>query len=153
MWPFLSTQITIPPLHRRAVLFYSDCMLHRVLPSRKERVCFTMWCNGKNVNKQDDVALSKDHLQFTSYDRAQEFFASSPLQRVISRAVYSEEYLESLLQCLVAFDEDTGDDSGITNEMRVKLTKQHELTVSAITTKLRPLIEEFRRRKNALSLQ
>jgi hypothetical protein len=112
-----------------------------------------MWCNGKNVNKQDDVALSKDHLQFTSYDRAQEFFASSPLQRVISRAVYSEEYLESLLQCLVAFDEDTGDDSGITNEMRVKLTKQHELTVSAITTKLRPLIEEFRRRKNALSLQ
>lgn len=112
-----------------------------------------MWCNGSNINKQNDVALSKDHLQFTSYDQAQQFFASSPLQRVLSRAVYGEEYLESLLQCLVSFDEGKNNDSEISQETIDKLTKQHESHVTAITTKLRPLIEEFRRRKNALSLQ
>ena len=140
LWPFLQKQIIIPPLHRRAVLFYSDCMLHRVLPSNERRVCFTMWCNGTQVNTKNDVALSKDHLQFSSYDEALSFFASRPLQRVISRAVYSEECIGSLLECLVV----TG---RIAKEEEEKLVKQHQLSVLGIMTKLRPLIEEFRRRK------
>lgn len=147
LWPFLGEQIIIPPLHQRAVLFYSDCMLHKVLPlqKNKRRVCFTIWCNGLNVNANDDVALSKDHLQFTSYDQAQIFFASSPLQRVISRAVYSEEYLESLLQCLGLLENDR-----VNKDKRKKLTLQHESSISDITSKLKPLIEEFRKRKKAL---
>jgi len=149
LWPFLDKPMVIPPLHRRAVLFYSDCILHKVLPSNKRRMCFTMWCNGKNVNAKQDVMLSKDHLQFASYDEAQLFFSSSPLQRVISRAVYSEEYIESLLLCLVTSDDKKGTESGIEEDKNYELTKQHESNVMAITTKLRPLIEEFRRRKNA----
>lgn len=110
-----------------------------------------MWCNGTNVNTKNDVALSKDHLKFTSYDQAEHFFASSPLQRVISRAVYSEEYLESLLQCLVACNEESsGDDNGVSFERREKLKNQHDASVLGIMTKLRPLIEEFRRRKNVV---
>lgn len=122
-------------------------MLHKVLPLKenKRRVCFTIWCTGLNVNTNDDVALSKDHLQFTSYDKAQDFFASSPLQRVISRAVYSEEYLESLLQCLRTLE-----GGGVNEDKRIKLAQRHESTVLDITTKLRPLIEEFRKRKRAL---
>lgn len=46
--PFLSRSVVIPPLHRRAVFFYSDRIVHRVLPSKTRRVCFTMWCNGNN---------------------------------------------------------------------------------------------------------
>jgi hypothetical protein len=140
LWPFLNDQIIIPPLHRRAILFYSDRMLHRVLPSNKRRVCFTMWMNGTNVNAKDDVTLSKDDLQFTSYDQAQRFFALSPLQRIISRAVYREEYIESLLQCIVVCG------SEIDDEQKNKLRSQHEASIVSILTKLKPLIEEFRRR-------
>eukprot|EP00804_Cyclotella_cryptica_P005160 CCRYP_014230-RA/>CCRYP_014230-RA protein AED:0.03 eAED:0.03 QI:669/1/1/1/1/1/2/2485/342 len=146
LWPFLDKQIIIPPLHRRAVLFYSDCMLHRVLPSNERRVCFTMWCNGTHMNTKNDVALSKDQLQFTSYDEAQAFFASRPLQRVISRAVHSEEYLGSLLECLVVTGEKKNNNQ-IPKEEEDQLVKQHESSVMGITAKLRPLIEEFRRRK------
>lgn len=146
LWPFLQKQIIVPPLHRRAVLFYSDCMLHRVLPSNERRVCFTMWCNGTQVNTKNDVALSKDHLQFTSYDEAQAFFASRPLQRVISRAVYSEEYIGSLLECLVVTGEKKGSNR-IAKEEEETLVKRHQSSVVGIMTKLRPLVEEFRRRK------
>lgn len=116
-------------------------------------MCFTMWFNGTNVNSQQDVALSKYHLQFTSYDQAQEFFASSPLQRVISRAVYSEEYLESLVQCLVVCNRKKSDAqhcNEIEHDDKEKLMKQHESSVLSIMTKLRPLIQEFRKRKDAL---
>eukprot|EP01082_Thalassiosira_pseudonana_P014329 g12938.t1 g12938 contig7:501727-502722(-) len=147
--PFLSKPITVPPMHGRAVLFYSDRILHRVMPSNVRRVCFTMWCNGTNVNAKNDVVLSKDHLQFTSYDEAQRFFTDSPLQRVISRAVYSEEYLQSLLECLVISGRIDNDDDlvEITTEEKEKLIKQHEASVVGILTKLKPLIEEFRKRK------
>lgn len=155
LWPFLSQKVVVPPLHRRAVFFYSDRVLHRVLPSMARRVCFTVWCNGTDVNAKEDVALSREHLQFTSYDAARDFFARSPLQRVISRAVYSEEYLESLLECIVskggaaAGGGDDGD--GVSPEKEEALRRQHEASVVGILSKLRPLIEEFRRRKDALA--
>ena len=156
MWPFLSKPAKIPPLHRRAVLFYSDRVLHRVLPSKTRRVCFTIWSQGTNVNSRRDVALSKDVLQFTSYDQAVEFFQQSPLQRVISRAVYSEEYLESLLECIVGAREEAGQDStpiGITNEVQEKVVQQHNANVMSILSKLRPLINEFRRRKKCIECE
>ena len=151
--PFLSKSIVIPPLHRRAVFFYSDRILHRVLPSKVKRVCFTMWFNGSDVNSKSDVALSKEHLQFRSYDDAQCFFTKSPLQRVISRAVYTDEYLESLLQC-IGSEGRSGSDGGaddVSIEDRNKVIKQHEASVQGILSKLRPLIDEFRRRKDSLS--
>lgn len=152
--PFLSKSIVIPPLHRRAVFFYSDRILHRVLPSKVKRVCFTMWFNGSDVNTKEDVVLSKEHLKFSSYDDAQCFFTKSPLQRVISRAVYADEYLESLLQCIIGSKGRSGSDDGadgVTKEDRLKVIKQHEASVQGILSKLRPLIDEFRRRKDALS--
>lgn len=158
MWPFLSKPTTIHPLHRRAVLFYSDRVLHRVLPSKKRRVCFTIWTQGTNVNCKRDVALSKDVLQFTSYDQAVEFFAKSPLQRVISRAVYSEEYLTSLLECIAGTSirgevrEEEGASEGIISRAeKEKVVQQHNASVMSIVSKLRPLIDEFRRRKECIA--
>jgi len=149
--PFLSKSIVIPPLHRRAVFFYSDRILHRVLPSKVKRVCFTMWFNGSDVNTKEDVVLSKEHLKFSSYDDAQCFFTKSPLQRVISRAVYADEYLESLLQCIGSNNPSDNDDGDVSTEDRYKVIKQHEASVQGILSKLRPLIDEFRRRKDSLS--
>ena len=143
LWPFLSKQIVVTPIHARAVLFRSDTVLHRVLPSRVRRLCFTMWCPGSAVNRQSDVLLSKDVLQFRSYDEAQAFFCRSPLQRVISRAVYSEEYLESLLECV----ENESDREKIPFLLKRSLVQQHENNVNQIMVRLRPLIQEFRKRK------
>ncbi|EJK66493.1 hypothetical protein THAOC_12587 [Thalassiosira oceanica] len=143
LWPFLSKQIVVPPLHARAVLFRSDTVLHRVLPSKVRRLCFTMWCPGNAVNRQSDVLLSKDVLQFRSYDEAQAFFCQSPLQRVLSRAVYSEDYLESLLECV---ENESGHEK-ISLQLKRSLVQQHENNVNQIMVKLRPLIQEFRERK------
>ena len=102
-----------------------------------------MWCPGSAVNRQTDVLLSKDVLQFRSYDEAQAFFCRSPLQRVISRAVYSEEYLESLLECV----ENESDREKIPFLLKRSLVQQHQNNVNQIMVKLRPLIQEFRNRK------
>ena len=155
LWPFLSRSTKVSPLHRRAVLFYSDRVLHRVLPSNKRRVCFTIWIPGTNVNCKKDVALSKDVLQFTSYDQAAQFFAQSPLQRVISRAVYSEEYLESLLECIEGArggDRGGGEDGAwVSSAEKERVVQQHYASVMSIVSKLRPLIDEFRERKDCIS--
>lgn len=154
LWPFLSKPTTIKPLHQRAVLFYSDRVLHRVLPSKTLRMCFTIWSQGLNVNCKRDVVLSKDVLQFTSYDQAVNFFAQSPLQRVISRAVYSEEYLESLLECIAGTKADDDDDDkviGLTSAEKEKVVQQHHASVMSVMSKLRPLVDEFRRRKKCIA--
>ena len=157
LWPFLSKPTTISPLHCRAVLFYSDRVLHRVLPSKVRRVCFTIWSVSNDVNSKKDVALSKDVLQFRSYDEAATFFANSPLQRVISRAVYSEEYLESLLECIEGSSREKEgaviSESIISAVDKEKVIKQHNASVQSIVSKLRPLIEEFRRRKECIANQ
>ena len=103
-----------------------------------------------NVNCKRDVALSKDVLQFTSYDQAVHFFAQSPLQRVISRAVYSEEYVESLLEC-IAGTRGENDEGITTSAEKDKVVQQHNASVMSIMSKLRPLIDEFRERKDCIS--
>ena len=135
LWPFLGNAIKIPPLMDRAVLFRSDLILHRVLPSQVERYCFTIWIDGKRVNEDKDTLLTKDKLQFRSYDEASGFFQQSPLQRCISRAVYNSEYEKSLLECV----------KGTKGE--ATMLRHHRANVSALEVKLRPLIEEFRLRK------
>ena len=49
-------------------------LLHRVLPSTKERYCFTIWVDGLNVNKDEDVLLTRDKLRFTSWEEAEKSF-------------------------------------------------------------------------------
>jgi hypothetical protein len=43
LYPFPHSAIDISPVHDRLVLFDSARMLHRVLPSRRQRVCVTVW--------------------------------------------------------------------------------------------------------------
>ena len=94
--PFLSNPQKIAPLHDRMVIFRSDRVLHRVLQATRERFCFTIWIDGSDVNSDDDVFLKSKHLQTS----AVEFLKRSPLQRVLSRAVYDEEYVRSIVECM-----------------------------------------------------
>lgn len=135
LWPFLSDSVVIAPKMNRMVIFRSDLVLHRVKPAVKERFCLSIWCDGYGVNSDKDVNLTKESLQFTSYDNAADFFRATPLQRVLSRAVYASEYEESLRECV----------GGTAAE--ALMVQQHQASVASIESKLKPLIEELRSRK------
>lgn len=99
--PFLQPPVTVAPRMDRMVIFQSDWMLHRVLPSNAERYCLTVWLDGgANVNSPAD-----SQLRITAQDMADWFgfldrLRKSPVQRLLSRGVYEEEYYESLTQCM-----------------------------------------------------
>eukprot|EP00658_Telonema_sp_P-2_P043568 TRINITY_DN3149_c0_g1_i2.p1 TRINITY_DN3149_c0_g1~~TRINITY_DN3149_c0_g1_i2.p1 ORF type:complete len:313 (-),score=46.62 TRINITY_DN3149_c0_g1_i2:129-1067(-) len=97
--PFLKNRHILPPLMDRMVLFRSDVCLHRVLPATTERYCCTIWIDGMNTNQDQDTLLKDHHLKLET-DQAIELFRKSGLQRVFSRAVYSQEYEESLWECM-----------------------------------------------------
>ena len=101
--PFLNKPVTIEPLFDRFVIFYSDRVLHRVLPAAAPRFCFTIWLDGLDTNTNDDVLLKAKHIDHSSeqaFEQSIQLLRSSPLQRVLSRAIYAEEYEESLWQCM-----------------------------------------------------
>jgi Rps23 Pro-64 3,4-dihydroxylase Tpa1-like proline 4-hydroxylase len=137
LMPFLKKKVTVQPLMNRMVVFRSDLVLHGVAPWKvpKEdanRLCFTVWIDALT---QGEYKLTRKHLQFVSWDSAATFFSSSTLQRCISRAVYDEEYEETLIRCV----------GGTPAE--APMLAQHKHHVQALLSQLRPLIEEFRRRK------
>jgi hypothetical protein len=135
LWPFLGEKVTVAPKLDRVAMFRSDLMLHRVLPSLKDRFCFTIWIDGTAVNADEDTQLTRDKLQFESYNAAAQFFRYSPLQRVISRAVFAGEYEESLRECV----------GGTMGE--APMIRHHQANVTALESKLSPLITAFREKQ------
>eukprot|EP00052_Salpingoeca_macrocollata_P024249 m.216052 g.216052 ORF g.216052 m.216052 type:complete len:288 (-) comp22211_c10_seq1:525-1388(-) len=95
LWPFLRPECTLAPCFNRMVLFLSDRVLHRVLPSHSLRHCFTLWLDGRDTNPDVDVFLKAKHLTAASVPLLQR----TPLQRTLSRAVYKAEYEQSLKEC------------------------------------------------------
>mmetsp|Transcript_11984 Transcript_11984/g.44526 ORF Transcript_11984/g.44526 Transcript_11984/m.44526 type:complete len:353 (-) Transcript_11984:207-1265(-) len=127
--PFLEPAedaICIAPLHDRLVLFLSDSICHRVMPSLARRVAFTVWLDSGVVNGDEDVYLRAKHLAVeetwlaradeaatAEQGQAQESAAEeptappsmlhlrmSPLQRSLSRYVYREAYEASIQDCM-----------------------------------------------------
>eukprot|EP00747_Dinoflagellata_sp_TGD_P074612 gnl/TRDRNA2_/TRDRNA2_158386_c0_seq2.p1 gnl/TRDRNA2_/TRDRNA2_158386_c0~~gnl/TRDRNA2_/TRDRNA2_158386_c0_seq2.p1 ORF type:complete len:128 (+),score=20.44 gnl/TRDRNA2_/TRDRNA2_158386_c0_seq2:145-528(+) len=82
----------------RAVLFRSDRVLHSVRPAASERFCFTIWLDGTSTNSDADCNLKAKHLSRDPESIAH--LCRSPVQRALSRAVYAEEYEESLRACM-----------------------------------------------------
>eukprot|EP00750_Incisomonas_marina_P012550 INCI16965.1.p1 GENE.INCI16965.1~~INCI16965.1.p1 ORF type:complete len:404 (-),score=66.59 INCI16965.1:190-1401(-) len=93
--------VTVAPLFNRLLIFRSDLVLHRVLTAKKQRFCFTIWVDAHNddVNADHDVFLKQKHLRLPISDLV-ELMRASPLQRVISRAVYADAYEDSLMMCI-----------------------------------------------------
>ena len=147
--PFLRPAVRIPPLMDRAVLFLSDRVLHRVLPSIASRMCFTIWIDGGNVNGDDVVGLSARHLRCVddngdddanseagSRYTLQELCAS-PVQRAVSRSVYADEYETSLNECM----------RGAAGAAEMQAAHQAHLQQQLSHSALAPFIHELRRRK------
>lgn len=102
--PFLGQRVRIPPLMDRMVVFLSDSILHSVAPSKVRRYCFTAWLDAEegSINREEDLNLKVKHLEAIQKDALAggALLASSPLQRVLSRALYHQEYEQSLRNCM-----------------------------------------------------
>ena len=96
--PWLSPPVRVPPLHGRLVLFLSDVVLHRVLPSKARRYCFTVWIDGANTNDPSSLRLDPKASPCAA-------LRMDPAQRILSRAVYAEEYAASIRECFRATPE------------------------------------------------
>ena len=98
--PFLSEPVTIEPTMNRLVIFKSESVLHRVLPSSAERFCFTIWIDSapSEVNRAEHAALRVKTGQ--SIREIADYMGTCPVQRIVSRALYREEYERSLRECM-----------------------------------------------------
>ena len=106
VYPFpLCSPILIPPLHDRMVLFSSAKMLHRVLPSLKDRYCFTIWLSERRQQGSSGAAqqaeraaaraaLSKDGT--LSQDEAWRLLEIEEVRKHAIKWVYREEWGRSL---------------------------------------------------------
>jgi hypothetical protein len=101
--PFLSPEILVPPSFMTIAIFRSDTVCHRVRQLRpragedkpRPRFCFTVWFDGCSTNADEDVNIRVKHLQESFIPS----LLTSPLQRTLSRAVYSEAYEQALIEC------------------------------------------------------
>jgi len=102
--PFLGKALVIPPAFVTMVLFRSDVINHRTLPTAKAfhaqatrpRECFTIWFDSEAVNREEDVFLRAKHL---TAEWIPHLMSNNPQHRSITRAVYEEEYREALIDC------------------------------------------------------
>ncbi|KAJ8599191.1 hypothetical protein CTAYLR_007519 [Chrysophaeum taylorii] len=97
IFEFLKPPVRVAPRFNRLVVFASDRCLHAVTRWREPtpRYAVTFWFDGRAAS--EEIVLTKSHLSgFPTWDDAVAFFQESPLQRVISRAVYDDEYETSL---------------------------------------------------------
>ncbi|OQR81458.1 hypothetical protein THRCLA_23366 [Thraustotheca clavata] len=101
-YPFLAREpITLAPLMNRLVIFSSDSLLHRVLPAAQPRHCLTIWLDGASVNLPEHTQLSLTACDLNEgWEAFTKRLAKSPVQRLLSRGVYAEEYLKSLIECM-----------------------------------------------------
>uniref|UniRef100_A0A7S1J8X9 Fe2OG dioxygenase domain-containing protein n=1 Tax=Eutreptiella gymnastica TaxID=73025 RepID=A0A7S1J8X9_9EUGL len=98
--PFLGQPTTIEPCMDRLVLFFSETMLHRVLPCYAERYCLTIWLDSDMANKDQEVLGSHKIPTVPGLDADMIAILNKPsVQKQLSRAVYEEEYEESIRQC------------------------------------------------------
>jgi hypothetical protein len=137
--PFLRRGVAVSPRRNRLALFRSDRVLHWVTPwtGKRPRYCVSFWFDGA-VNAPEDTLLTKDALRFPDWDACAAFFTTSPLQRAVSRAVYEDDYAESLAACV----RDA--------EAYAAMAAGHERAVAGLEGQLLPLITELRRRKALL---
>lgn len=70
--------------------------MHRVLPARAPRLCLTVWVDGAETNAPSSMSIRTPASGVTSA-----FCADlGPSHRILSRAVYAEEYAESMGACM-----------------------------------------------------
>ncbi|KAJ3322462.1 hypothetical protein HDV06_003011 [Boothiomyces sp. JEL0866] len=89
LYPFPYEKVTVEPKMDRMVLFSSAFCLHRVLPARTPRLCFTVWCAGKEFIKVDPLTELNDIIPLSALYH--------PWYRsLLAKSLYVDEWLKSI---------------------------------------------------------
>jgi hypothetical protein len=121
------------------VIFYSESILHRVKPAFNKRYCLTIWLDSEMDIAQSQVALPWPGMQdFLDLDPLFKTLANPDLQRLLSRAVYEEEYEKSMRDSL-----------GASSDFQL-LLKAHKARIDELNQKMGPIIAHLRSIKIAL---
>ena len=109
LYPLPRRRVVIEPRHDRLVLFAADTMLHRVLPSTAERVCFTLWLFARDAGS----AAARSAAAAPGVAGPQQSGAGAPpkgapatpqlllhpsLAKFTAKAVLSDEWRRSMLE-------------------------------------------------------
>ena len=108
LFPFPHPPIDITPIHDRLVLFDSTRMLHRVMPSLRQRVCVSLWWwqdedewrQQLRSSINDDTQFAKERLK-----ALEEIFAdATPTQLQTLTHLLTPAYLPHLTKLFYAHD-------------------------------------------------
>lgn len=99
--PFLSDRAFLfPPEMGVVVAFRSETVLHYTRPSMRRRLLMTVWIDGDKTNDPTQMQIRVTPGESVHDEAAR--LISSPAQRLVSRAVYTELYESTLRLCLTA---------------------------------------------------
>ncbi|KAL3160469.1 hypothetical protein ABBQ32_010786 [Trebouxia sp. C0010 RCD-2024] len=98
LFPFPDDPVAIAPIADRLVLFSSCRMLHRVLPSLKERYCFTIWLSqSRRMHVESTPPLG--HILQSGHDslqQASQLLLRPDVRHHLSKLIYAEEWAKSI---------------------------------------------------------
>ncbi|KAI8621142.1 2OG-Fe(II) oxygenase superfamily-domain-containing protein [Chytriomyces sp. MP71] len=99
LYPFPRPPVVVAPLFNRVVLFSSSQMLHRVLPSTIDRLCFTIWLTGESLGNTSKEAEGFAVNANEAEDSASRKRLLQPKTRyLLGKLVYAREWEESIMQ-------------------------------------------------------
>lgn len=95
LYPFPNDPIDVEPTIGKLVLFSSRNMLHRVLPSSRERYCITLWlseaAHGQRNGKPRHPSLKEGSALNPVLENLE-------FRRLLAKAVYAQEWADSLVE-------------------------------------------------------
>lgn len=95
LYPFPEEPLDIEPTAGTLVLFSSRNMLHRVLPSSRERYCMTIWFSEAMHGMQNHKHLLPTLKEESDLMPVLENFE---FRRLLAKAVYAQEWADSLVE-------------------------------------------------------
>lgn len=109
LYPYTKPRMIVEPTLNRMVVFRSDTVAHRVLPSLSERYCLTIWCSSRPTHATvDEFEKEKTHLLVNALQRAtgdeekqtiRDAIEALPVvQKTLTKLVLQDEWRASLIE-------------------------------------------------------
>jgi len=97
---FLGKKVKIEPVFNRVVLFWSEIIMHRVLPAYNPRMCFSIWFDFPEGDTDFDFHIGYDPEFAATCETHNLLWILNPNNvRQFARALYEKEFRKSLEEC------------------------------------------------------
>eukprot|EP00242_Pyramimonas_sp_CCMP2087_P007191 CAMPEP_0198202626 /NCGR_PEP_ID=MMETSP1445-20131203/5815_1 /TAXON_ID=36898 /ORGANISM="Pyramimonas sp., Strain CCMP2087" /LENGTH=344 /DNA_ID=CAMNT_0043873645 /DNA_START=572 /DNA_END=1603 /DNA_ORIENTATION=- len=97
VYPFPSAPVEIEPVFDRMVLFSSPNMLHRVMPSHRPRMCFTVWYSS-SCPPAPSISTGALPPSAVAKASASRLLLDHRYRKMLAKAIYADEWAESIRQ-------------------------------------------------------